>query len=88
MPRGELYQRGHKRLVVEGTNNLQGGDVSKGDRPAGFHILLDGQGIAAVELFNDGVVMIDTGVPTPRRDAVAVVAAGMFLWDDLVYPRR
>ena len=87
MPRGEL-RRGRVRLDVLGTNNLQNGDVTRGDRPAGFHILLEGQGVAAVELFDDGVVMFDTGLTTERRDAVAVVAAGMFLWDDLVYPRR
>jgi hypothetical protein len=87
MPKGKL-SRGRLRLDVEGTNNLQDKKVAPGDRPAGFHLLLEGQAVAAVELFGDGAVWFDTGLPRERRDAMAVVAAATFLWDDLVYPPR
>ena len=87
MPSGKLI-RGRARLEIVGTNNLADGETTSGDRPAGFHFLVQGQALAAVELFGDGAVILDTGLPGDRRDLFAVSAAALMLWDDLVYPPR
>jgi hypothetical protein len=51
--------------------------------PLGYQLQVDGHAIGAVQTINGGAVWIDAGAPAPLREAAAVAAATVLLYDPI-----
>ncbi|OQA24921.1 MAG: hypothetical protein BWY59_01978 [Verrucomicrobia bacterium ADurb.Bin345] len=73
---------GSKQLLVEGTRELAGGAWPMME-PTGYHFLLNGRFVGAVEVLNAGAVWLDGSLDENTRMAVASASSALLLYREI-----